>query len=234
MKATTKKAVPAGGNRTGTAIAPDRTSAMVSGNDEFGPTSSGSREDLLAAHAEVALAADPVGSLPPMKDGELDPEDPAHAVLLDKLGERLAFERTGTRLYDGIIGKHEAYGSFSGGPDRDELEEHRAEERSHFEMLRQVILELGGDPTAVTPGADVAGVASRGIADVIHDPRTNLKQSLEALMIAELTDAASWEMLIKLADAAGQSDLVPMFEKALEREEEHLGNVKRWLDAAHS
>ena len=57
------------------------------------------------------------------------PGDPAGAALqalkggpptqfLDKLGERLAFERTGVRLYEALISKHEALGSFAGGPDR--------------------------------------------------------------------------------------------------------------------
>ena len=35
---------------------------------------------------------------------------------MDKIGERLAFERTGTRLYEALVSKHEAFGSFPGGP----------------------------------------------------------------------------------------------------------------------
>jgi hypothetical protein len=43
-------------------------------------------------------------------------------LLLDKLGERLAFERSGTRLYEALVSKHDAFGSFSGGPSREDLE----------------------------------------------------------------------------------------------------------------
>src|SRR5581483_12385247 len=37
-------------------------------------------------------------------------------LLMDKLGERLVFEIAGSRLYEALVSKHEAYGSFRGGP----------------------------------------------------------------------------------------------------------------------
>ncbi len=39
-----------------------------------------------------------------------DPQEGATAVLMDKLGERLAFERSGTRLYDALLVKCETLG----------------------------------------------------------------------------------------------------------------------------
>jgi hypothetical protein len=44
-------------------------------------------------------------------------------LLVDKLGERLAFERSGTRLYETLLSKFDSYGPFEGGPERAELEE---------------------------------------------------------------------------------------------------------------
>ena len=39
-------------------------------------------------------------------------------LLMDKLGERLAFEHAGARLYEALLSKHRAYGSFDGRPER--------------------------------------------------------------------------------------------------------------------
>ena len=150
---------------------------------------------------------------------------------MDKLGERLAFERTGTRLYEVLVSKHEAFGSFAGGPSRDDLEHIRQEEFEHYTLLQSVITQLGGDPTAVTPSADLHATAAHGIQMVLVDPRTTLLQSLEAILLAELADNACWEALIALAQQAGEAALVEPFERALTAEQEHLQKVRAWLAA---
>jgi hypothetical protein len=152
-------------------------------------------------------------------------------LLMDKLGERLAFERSGTRLYEALVSKHDAFGSFAGGPSKGDLEEILQEEYRHFTMLSSAIEHLGGDPTAVTPSADLHATASQGIAKVIVDPRTTLLQSLEAILIAELADNACWEALIALTQQAGEDTLVQPFEQALVTEQEHLMKVRAWLAA---
>jgi rubrerythrin len=152
-------------------------------------------------------------------------------LLMDKLGERLAFERSGTRLYEALVSKHDAFGSFAGGPRKGDLEGILREEHEHFTMLSSTIEQLGGDPTAVTPSANLHATASRGIAQVIVDPRTTLLQSLEAILIAELADHACWEALIALAQQAGEDTLVKPFKQALVTEQEHLVKVRAWLAA---
>jgi hypothetical protein len=117
---------------------------------------------------------------------------------LDKLGERLAFERAGTRLYDALLSKYDAYGSFTAGPSRDDLEHVREEEYRHCTLLQAAIAQLGGDPTTVTPSANLQATAAHGVQQVVVDPRTTLLQSLEAALIAELTDNACWKALIEL------------------------------------
>lgn len=151
-------------------------------------------------------------------------------MALDKLAERLAFERTGTRLYEAIIGKAEVLAEQS-GPRVDELEKIHHEELSHFHMLKGYIENLGGDPTAQTPSADVVGVASSGLLKVIADPRTTMPQSLQALLIAELADNDGWSTLIKLAEGFNQDQMAADFRKALEAEERHLMQVRGWLSA---
>ena len=151
------------------------------------------------------------------------------SVFVDKLGERLAFERTGARLYEIVLIKAEAYPSWPGGPSREELLEIQRDELSHFGLLQSCIEKLGADPTAMTPSADIAANLSKGIPQVLADPRTDLRQCLEGLLVAELADNACWESLIELAQEAGQDEMVRAFEAALQREELHLGRVKGWL-----
>ena len=80
-------------------------------------------------------------------------------VFLDLLGDRLASERTGTRLYDALLVKLAAARPHPGGPTRDQLERIRDEETAHFILVSEAIDALGGDPTAAPASADVIGVA---------------------------------------------------------------------------
>jgi tRNA isopentenyl-2-thiomethyl-A-37 hydroxylase MiaE len=106
------------------------------------------------------------------------------------------------------------------------------DELSHFVLVREAIEKLGADPTALTPSANLVSVASKGVPEVLVDPRTNLVQCLEALMMAELTDNAGWELLVELAQSLGQHELAEQFEQALMAEAEHLQLVRNWLSAA--
>lgn len=148
-------------------------------------------------------------------------------VLIDKLGARLAFERTGTRLYEGLLAKCEANGVQ--GDMVTELRRFQQEEAQHFALLHEAMEELGGDPTAVTPSADVDGVASMGLAQVISDPRTSVMHSLHMIHIAELADHDGWESLIALAKEFGQDDMAARFQKAFDEEVIHLESVRRWM-----
>lgn len=127
-----------------------------------------------------------------------------------------AFERTGTRLYDAFIAKCRT--QKPGAIEDAELVRIRNEEAKHFALVGECIEFLGGDPTAQTPCADVAGVASAGLMQVLTDPKTTVAQSLDALLIAELTDNAAWEDLIALARKLGHEDMAAQFEQALEHQ----------------
>jgi rubrerythrin len=224
-----------GTNRTGMAAAPERSHEMLAGMAEFPPTSQGSALDLAQVRIAYAREAEPVGSVPMPTGVKGKVHTAVKAVLgeqptlfMDKLGERLAFERTGTRLYDALLSKYDAFGSFAGGPSKADLEHIREEEFQHFTMLQAAIEQLGGDPT-VTPAANLSATASQGISQVIVDPRTTLLQSLEAVLIAELSDHACWETLVELAQQAGEKDLGQQFAQARATEQEHLHKVRTWL-----
>jgi rubrerythrin len=206
--------------------------------EEFPPSAEGGAREIAQVRVAYAQLAEPQGSvpLPPTLKGKIATtvqaikgENPT--LFVDKLGERLAFERAGTRLYEALLSKYDAYGSFTGGPSRDDLEHVMQEEYRHFTMLQAAIGELGGDPTAVTPSANLQTTASHGIQKVVVDPRTTLLQSLEAALVAELTDNACWEALIELAREAGEDALVRQFQEALKHEQDHLEKVQAWVAA---
>jgi rubrerythrin len=213
---------------------------MVQGMDEFPPSSAGDSRGIATVRVEYAGAGEPVGHVPP--PARLG--DKARAVapagagqhpmtFLDKLGERLAFERTGTRLYEAIVSKYDAYGGFAGGPTRAEIEAILDEEYRHFRLLSRVVGELGGDPTAVTPSAHLKTVATHGFVKVVAEPRTSLLQSLEIALLAELTDTSGWDALVALARQARQQSLVSEFSRALAAEDSHLERVRRWVGSGH-
>ena len=231
MKSTGAKPVLAG-NRTGMQTSPELAEELIEGATNATPSSEGGPQTIAEFRSEYIAEGFPIGSLPMMpasEEGEADEEEAGLAVFLDKLSERLAFERTGTRLYEALLNKCETLGEQTPGPTLEDIEHIGREELEHFLMLNRAITEIGGDPTVQSPCADVAGVASLGIMQVLTDPRSSMAQCLQVLLTAELTDNAGWELLINLADNLGYDDLKTEFESALANEEEHLLNVRNWL-----
>jgi len=222
-----------GGNRSGIQTNPEHAREQIEGALTAGPDPEGGPELAEAERAVYINEGFPIGSLPSLPiaaEGQADEEVTEMAVFLDKLSERLAFERMGTRLYDALINKCETLGEeTSTGPTLADLQEIREEEHRHFLLLTEAVTGLGGDPTVQSPCADVAAVASMGILQVVIDPRTSVTQSLQAILTAELTDNAGWEMLIDLAEDFGHADLAEQFTQALENEQRHLLNVQSWL-----
>jgi rubrerythrin len=109
------------------------------------------------------------------------------------------------------------------------LERIHTDEARHFELVRSAIESLGADPTAQTPCADLTGVQSLGLIQAVTDPRTTVLQSLQTALIAELADNAGWELLIDLAEAAGQTQLAEQFGAAFAQEQQHLEQVRSWV-----
>jgi hypothetical protein len=129
-----------------------------------------------------------------------------------------------------VITKCLAAGADAGGTvDMQRLEQIHRQEAQHFELVREAIEELGGDPTAMTPCADLVGVQSLGLIQAVNEPRTTIAQALNTLLIAELTDNAGWELLITLANELGHTGMAERFTTALAHEQEHLATVKTWL-----
>jgi bacterioferritin (cytochrome b1) len=128
-----------------------------------------------------------------------------------------------------MLGKMQENGSSGGGPSIQDIEHIMQEEYQHFQLVSATIAQLGGDPTLETPCADLTGVASIGLVQIMADPRTTVPQCLHALLTAELTDNDGWEMLIQLARGLGHDEVAAKFESALKNEQEHLENVRGWM-----
>jgi hypothetical protein len=222
-------------NRTGIMLNPELGAELVQSARETVPSSEGDSEEMEAERAEYAQEGLPIGSYPSPVNGsalERSEDSPGDrmAILLDKLGERLAFERQGTRLYEAFIQKMEAMPiADSEGPSADDLRHICEEELEHFKLLQQAIVELGGDATVQTPSADVAGVLAHGAMQIMSDPRTTIAQALQAALTAELADNDGWKMLQDLSEQLGYTDLAEQCAKAYEEEQEHLENVRAWL-----
>lgn len=224
-----------GMNLTGVQMSPDDTKRMLAAANETPSDVTGDENELADERAVRAMEADRVGSVPipgtlkGMAKTALDklmgvsPE-----LLIDKLGERLAYERNGVRLYEAALAKARALGD-SYQELIGDLRHIHDEEAEHMQLVKEAIETLGADPTAQTPCADVSGVMAMGIMQVLTDPRTNLPQCLEALLTVELTDNAAWELLIELAQEAGHPNIADTFEHALQQEQEHLVTIKSYL-----
>jgi rubrerythrin len=228
----------AGMNRTGIQMSPLDSKAM----QDVDPSLMGEDGDesaLAELRNDYIANADSLGSvqLPATLTGVVNTgmsmlkgENPQ--ILLDKLGERLAFERTGTRLYDALITKCEVMLDGDISMTIEDLERIRADEARHFQLIADAIETLGGDPTSQTPSADLAGVESMGLVQVLNDPRTTIAQSLHAIVTAELSDRAGWETLVALADEHDLEQMVADFTDALDEEREHLAMVTTWYEEA--
>lgn len=239
-----KNTTELGFNRTGAQTSPLALHSMQLYADERTPAPPPAPDGMpdgkaiAAVRSAYVMEAERVGSVPMpgtltgafttavSKLRGLKPE-----VLVDKLGERLAFERSGVRLYQALIDKTEALSGMAKLPfSADDLRHIRDEELEHMHIVASALESLGADSSAQTPSADVASVANSGVMQVMTDPRTTVTQCLEALLSTELLDDACWSMLIRLAKESDQDALLPQFQRALDREAAHVLRVRGWLE----
>ena len=225
-----------GSNRTGIQMSPKDSKEMIEAAQNAMPTSEGDHMSLSLLRSDYIADAEPVGTVPPpgtlkgvLKSGMDMMTGDRPQVLLDKLGERAAFERGGTRLYDAVLAKFDADPHAHGSVSRDILQHFRNEEAQHFQLVCEAVEQLGGDPSAMTPCANLVGVQAMGLWQSVTDPRTTLAQCLNTMLAAELVDNAGWELLITLAESSGHDDLAKRFHMALKEEGEHLMQVRAWV-----
>jgi ferritin-like metal-binding protein YciE len=229
-----------GHNRTGLQVSPLHGELLTeTAQREIDRTLIDSPESTLLAEMrrDYINDAESLGSIPPpatmkgmAKSGAGAITNKRLHVFVDKMAERLAYERGGTRLYDAALVK--AIALAEGTPvNIERMKQIRAQEADHANLLSDAIESVGADPTAQTPCADLVGVQAMGLMQSITDPRTSLVQTLSSLLAAELIDVASWELLARLARDMGQDAIANRFEDALAHETQHLDTISRWYEA---
>lgn len=231
-----RKASELGMNRTGIQTSPVQSKEAIAGPEKFPPDVPGDASGIWRERQLYAQAQENLGSVPPpatlkgMAKTAVDMlKGGRSTVFIDKLGQRAGFERTGVRLYEAVLSKLDVFGTWEGGPSRELLEKIRLDELSHFALVKRSIEKLGGDPTVLTPAAELQANMSEGVPKMLTDPRVNLLQSLDGLLMAELTDNASWELLVELARELGHNELAEDFQRALDVEQQHLALVRGWI-----
>jgi hypothetical protein len=235
MEIRMKNEAELGMNRTGMAMAPKEGKKQKETAAKASKVQPGDTREIERIRAEYDAESGPIGTVPPpasvkgmAKTAVQMGKGHNPTAFIDKLGERLAFERGGTRLYELLIGKHRSGQSQTGEADLETLIRFHNEEMEHFQLLWRSLEQLGADPTVMTPSADHTGVKSFGLMQTMSDPRSTFYQCLDAILIAELADNEGWKMLVELAEGIGQSDMATSFRHAHAQEEIHLEQVRRW------
>ncbi len=148
------------------------------------------------------------------------------AKVIDVLSERLAFERAGVKLYDRILEVMRSSGDPNVNRMLEQMQEHRNEEKEHEEWLEEQIRALGGDASAETERSELIQRESKGIEQVVMSD-AQLPHLFHALLAAELVDNAGWDLLVSLADEAGDREARREFRKRLFHEADHLLLVRK-------
>ncbi|NRD53038.1 ferritin-like domain-containing protein [Corallococcus exiguus] len=156
-------------------------------------------------------------------------EGPTPLLFVAQLRERLAFERTSSRLYAGLLVKTHALGSYPGGPTPERLVELHNQELDHLNLIRECIYRLGVDASQLTAQGDGADPRPHGLLRAVDDPCATLPDALRAVLIAEILNNAGWAMLVDLAQELGPPDLVDAFREVLREETLHLEEVTTWV-----
>lgn len=222
-------------NRTGIGTSPLQGNEMVAGAQD-GQPNPGPVDGLAQVREGYIAERVTIGSMPPpttptglLKGAVKRAQDLRPNVFLDRLGERLAFERTSVRLYDAFLSHLEVLQDPKGGPQLHEVRTVRDQEFQHFQVLMRAIEKMGGDPTVQTPAADACAVLSQGLVQVLSDPRMSRSQCMQAILLAELADNEGWQMLVDLARDMGETELAREFETCTRQENLHLERIRDWL-----
>ena len=232
----TQKATEFGMNKTGTKINLDEAMKTAEGAKKLTIPPQGDGMTVFCdKRLDYIRESDALGTVPTptsikgMLSSIMEKFKKGDHSFIDKLGERIAFERTGTRLYEALIAKYEGSDDRANFPDLTVIKKFHEEELNHFRLCCEAMEEIGGDPTAMTPSADVAGVAGAGWVQALGDPRINFKQSLEVILQAELVDNDCWDVLIGMAEDLGLNTLVEKFQMAKAEEDVHLSTIRTWV-----
>jgi bacterioferritin (cytochrome b1) len=148
--------------------------------------------------------------------------------VIDLLNERLAFERSGVKLYDALLTRLRAVEDPELKALLGQVKEYREEEKEHEEWLEEQIRALGGDTHTPTEHSVLVQTESEGVERIMRRDQS-IPHDFHALLTAELADNAGWDLLVQIADEFGDSAAKKEFKKRLHEEEKHLLFVRNTL-----
>ena len=148
--------------------------------------------------------------------------------VIDLLNERLAFERSGVKLYDTLLRRLRAAEDPALKSLLGQVKEYREEEKEHEEWLEEQIRALGGDAHSPTEHSVLVQAEAEGVERVMRRDES-IPHDFHALLTAELADNAGWDLLVQIADEFGDSEAKKEFSKRLQEEEKHLLFVRNTM-----
>jgi hypothetical protein len=154
---------------------------------------------------------------------------PTPLLLISQLRERLAFERTSSRLYAGLIVKVHAHGAYPGGPTPERLVELHNQELEHLNVVRESLHRLGTGAPSLSVAGDGTDAQLQELLQAVDDPSASLQDALRAVLVAEIINNAGWLLLVELAQELGPQDQAETFREVLRAESLHLEEVSGWI-----
>ncbi len=151
--------------------------------------------------------------------------------LVNRLCERCAFARVSVLLHEAVLAKLVASGPFPGGPTVEELNAYASEELARFHLLSSEIVALGGSATGSAVPVFVSIVALEGLVALARDRRSTLAEAIDALLLAQISDAAGWEAVVDACDRSGNIWLAGRLAVAHRTKLAQLSAVRRWTGA---
>ena len=142
--------------------------------------------------------------------------------VVDYLAERLAFERSGVRLYEAVLVRVREADEPEVRALAPLLERQRDEEREHVAWLQAQLQGLGAGSHPTSARAQLSQEETRGFAHVILETEAPLPHLLHALLAAELVDHAGWDLLVALADEAQDGEAQRELHRRRDEEARHL------------
>ncbi|HKY61821.1 MAG TPA: hypothetical protein VJR29_00230 [bacterium] len=159
---------------------------------------------------------------------DLDPLTKGDRILLNKIGQQMAFEQSNFRLWETFHGKALLLKAL-GEMELEEIEVLRAQKRDHLRLLKLAASDVGAGSHPMAPTVEVATISSMGLAPALDDPRIDFEQCLQLMLVAELVNNEAWRALGDLAEIAGDDEWAERFQQAAAEAEEHLACVRTWI-----
>src|SRR5215203_530646 len=120
---------------------------------------------------------------------------------------------------------------------REEWNKYLEQTKNHVQILSNVLMAVGLDPDAETPGRQVVRYIGTSLVKAMEmalrstDPQSAQIVAAECVVHAETKDHLNWELIGELAKNTEESEasvLMPAYEQVEEEEDEHLYHTQGW------